>query len=350
MFDLDKIVRPNIKAVTAYSSARDEFSGEAKIWLDANENSMGSATEKNYNRYPDPLQLDIKQRLKEIKGVGVNNTFLGNGSDEAIDLLIRAFCEPGQDNMIILPPTYGMYTVSAAINNVEVKEVPLMDAFQLNTEAIINSIDTKTKLIFVCSPNNPTGNCIESDSITTLLNEFSGLVIIDEAYIDFEESKSWLKSLDAYPNLVIMQTFSKAWGLAGIRLGMAFASEEIIGILNRIKPPYNINQITQDVALDALSKANVAVKNEMVFVLNVEKNILTTQLSELSMVQEIYPSDANFLLVKMDNAKSIYDQLVVNQIVVRDRSKVLLCDNCLRITIGTEEENKALINALKNIN
>ena len=350
MFDLDKIVRPNIKAVTAYSSARDEFSGEAKIWLDANENSMGSATEKNYNRYPDPLQLDIKQRLKEIKGVGVNNTFLGNGSDEAIDLLIRAFCEPGQDNMIILPPTYGMYTVSAAINNVEVKEVPLMDAFQLNTEAIINSIDTNTKLIFVCSPNNPTGNCIESDSITTLLNEFSGLVIIDEAYIDFEESKSWLKSLDAYPNLVIMQTFSKAWGLAGIRLGMAFASEEIIGILNRIKPPYNINQITQDVALDALSKANVAVKNEMVFVLNVEKNILTTQLSELSMVQEIYPSDANFLLVKMDNAKSIYDQLVVNQIVVRDRSKVLLCDNCLRITIGTEEENKALINALKNIN
>ncbi|NQY67100.1 MAG: histidinol-phosphate transaminase [Flavobacteriales bacterium] len=349
MFDLDKIVRSNIKAVTAYSSARDEFSGEAKIWLDANENALGSATDKNYNRYPDPAQSAIKTRLKAIKGVSEDQIFLGNGSDEAIDLLVRAFCEPGQDNIIILPPTYGMYTVSAAINNVEVKEVPLTDSFELDTEKIIDSIDSKTKLLFVCSPNNPTGNCLAKESIKILLNNFNGLVVIDEAYIDFEEDKSWLKELDAYSNLVIMQTFSKAWGLAGIRLGMAFASEEIIDILNRIKPPYNINQVTQDIALDALSEVNIAKKNEMVAFLNAEKLLLGLQLRKISQVQKVYPSDSNFLLVKMYNAKLIYDQLVSNEIVVRDRSKVLLCDNCLRITIGTEEENEALINALENI-
>jgi len=349
MFDLDKITRKNIKEVTAYSSARDEFSGEAKIWLDANENSIGSAADKNYNRYPDPFQVKLKQRIKEIKGAEVENIFLGNGSDEVIDLLIRAFCEPGQDNIIVLPPTYGMYEVVASVNDVETIEVPLTNSFKLNPGAISNAINDNTKLIFVCSPNNPTGNRMDKEAVKLLLDNFNGLIIIDEAYIDFDQENSWLGEVNNYPNLVVMQTFSKAWGLAGIRLGMAFANRRIIEILNKIKLPYNINQITQELALDAMSEKNISKKNEMVATLNSARVELRDQLSALEIVKEIYPSDANFLLVKMKNAKDIYRKLVKNQIIVRDRSSINLCENCLRITIGTRQENELLVTALINM-
>lgn len=343
-FKLDDLLRDNIKKLTPYSSARDEFKGEANVFLDANENSFGSPLTKWYNRYPDPLQLKVKNKLKEIKGLPVENMFLGNGSDECIDILIRAFCEPGQDNIIICPPTYGMYEVSANINNVAIKKVPLTPSYQLDLESIANAIDGNTKLIFLCSPNNPTGNSLNREDIETLLNNYFGIVVIDEAYINFSRFKSFSQELNEYPNLVIMQTLSKAWGLAALRVGMAFASTEIIGVMNKIKPPYNINEASQELALKALQ--NVEEVNEMIRDIVKERTVLEKGLSRLPIVKKIHPSDANFLLVQVTDAVGIYKYLLSKGIVVRDRSKVELCEGSLRITIGTPAENNKLIGAL----
>lgn len=344
IFDLNKITRESIKKVVAYSSARDEFSGEAKIFLDANENSLGSPLTKWYNRYPDPYQKEVKEAISKIKGIKTENIFLGNGSDECIDLLYRCFCEPGKDNVIICPPTYGMYEVSAAINDIAAKKVSLLPGFQLDLEGIENAIDANTKIIWVCSPNNPTGNSINYQDIEVLLNNFDGLVVIDEAYINFAKQRSFLPELKEYPNLVVMQTFSKAWGLAALRLGMAFAGAEIIELLNRIKPPYNINQPTQELALQALNE--VGQVNDMIRTIVSLREDLVNSLLQLSLVEKVYPSDANFLLVKVKDAKRMYEYLLSDGIVVRDRSKVKLCEDCLRITVGTEAENKKLVESM----
>lgn len=345
MFELKNILRDNVKKLVPYSSARDEFKGEASVFLDANENSYGSPLEQNFNRYPDPLQLKLKERISQIKGVPVPNMFIGNGSDEAIDLLFRAFCRPGIDNVITLPPTYGMYGVSAGINDVNLIKVSLTVDYQLDIEAIAEAINADTKLIFICSPNNPTGNSMHRQDIETILANFNGLVVIDEAYINYSRQKTFISELTEYPNLVVLQTLSKAWGLAGLRLGMAFGSEEIIEVLNRIKPPYNISQATQQLALEALQ--NVAQVNEWIKQTVDERQKLAAGLAQLSFVLEIYPSDANFLLVKTTSPQQIYQYLVKESIIVRDRSKVELCEGCLRITVGTPEENALLINKLK---
>ena len=345
MFNIDNILRKNIKDLVPYSSARDEFKGEASIFLDANENSFGSPLDRSYNRYPDPLQFKVKKRLSEIKGVPVKNIFLGNGSDEAIDILFRAFCNPGVDNVITLPPTYGMYEVSANINDVEVRKIPLRSDYQLNMEAIAEAIDDHTKIIFICSPNNPTGNSIDRQDIETIIANFNGLVVIDEAYINYSRQKTFIQELTEYSNLVILQTLSKAWGLAGLRVGMAFASEELIEVFNKVKPPYNINEASQELALEALQ--NVDQVNNWIKETVAERNKLIEELSQFALVIKIYPSDANFILVKTINPKAIYSYLVSLGIIVRDRSKVELCDGCLRITIGTPQENIELLNALK---
>jgi histidinol-phosphate aminotransferase len=344
MLDLNKLVRENIKKLTPYSSARDEFSGDAKVFLDANENSIGSPLTKWYNRYPDPHQVKVKAAISAVKAVDANKIFLGNGSDECIDLLFRCFCNPGKDNVIICPPTYGMYEVSANINDIQIKKAPLLDDFQLDLVHLENLVDDNTKLIWICSPNNPTGNSMDREDIETILNNFSGLVVIDEAYVNFSRQKSFIQELNDYENLVVMQTFSKAWGLAGLRLGMAFASEEIIKILNRVKPPYNINQVTQDLALKALEE--VGQVNDMIKELVQMRAALKGVFEKLPFVKKVYPSDANFLLVKVDDAKEAYHYLLSRGIVVRDRSNVMLCENCLRITVGTEEENTELIEAM----
>lgn len=351
--DINKLQRENIKNLRPYSTARDEYKGQASIFLDANENSYGSPlnsgtkTDKNYNRYPDPLQLDLKDALGKIKGVPIENTFLGNGSDEAIDLLFRAFCEPGQDNVIILPPTYGMYEVSANINNVEVRKVNLLPNFQLDLEGIAEAIDQNTKLIFICSPNNPTGNSIIRTDIETILANFNGLVVIDEAYINYAKQRTFIQELTEYPNLVILQTFSKAWGLAALRLGMAFAARPVIDVLNKVKPPYNINQATQDIALEALQ--NIAQVNDWIKTTVAEREKLSNELAALAMVKKVYPSDANFILIEVEDALNTYNSLVDQGIIIRDRSKVALCEGCLRITIGTSEENETLLNTLKTL-
>jgi histidinol-phosphate aminotransferase len=346
MFDLDKITRENIKNLKPYSSARDEYKGKEGIFLDANENSFGSPLNSVYNRYPDPLQLDVKEKLGKIKGLPSQNIFLGNGSDEAIDILFRAFCEPGKDNAIICPPTYGMYEVSANINNVEIIKVPLTaEEFQLDTENILKAINLNTKLVFICCPNNPTGNGVKWNSIKTILDNFSGIVVIDEAYINFASYRSLIPELLNYPNLVILQTLSKAWGLAGLRVGMAFASEQIIDIFNRIKPPYNINSASQQLVLEALD--NTEKINSWIKEIVSERNKLSESLKKLGFVLKVYPSEANFLLVKTTNAIGIYNLLVSKQIIIRDRSKVELCEGCLRITIGTKEQNELLLNILK---
>ncbi len=345
-FDLDKLTRENIKKLKPYSSARSEFSGLAKVFLDANENSFGSPLTKWYNRYPDPLQWELKKKISTIKNIDPENILLGNGSDECIDLLIRAFCDPQKDNILICPPTYGMYEVYAHINNVEVKEIPLFPNFQLDLEGLENAIDENTKLIFFCSPNNPTGNSMDKEDIEMVLNNFDGLVVIDEAYINYSRYRSFISDLKDYPNLVVMQTFSKAWGLAALRLGMNFASKEIIDLLNKIKPPYNINQATQELALkalDHLEDVNMMIKETVK-----EREELAKQLAQLSCVQKVYPSDANFILTKMTNATAIYDHLKEKGIIVRNRSNVILCEGCLRITVGTPGENAQLIQALKN--
>lgn len=344
--DINSLQRENIKNLRPYSTARDEYKGQASIYLDANENSFGSPLPADYNRYPDPLQLDLKDAISKIKGVPIENTFLGNGSDEAIDLLYRAFCEPGKDNVIILPPTYGMYEVSANINNVEVRKVNLLSNFQLDLDGIAEAIDPNTKIIFICSPNNPTGNSIIRTDIETVLANFQGIVVIDEAYINYAKQRSFIKELTEYPNLVVMQTFSKAWGLAALRLGMAFAARPTIDILNKVKPPYNINQATQDLALAALQNVNQV--NEWIKVTVEERDLLTTALTDLEIVNRVYPSDANFVLAEVADATGIYDYLVNQGIIVRDRSKVTLCEGCLRISIGTPAENKNLIASLKN--
>ena len=347
-FDLHKILRPHIIDLVPYSSARDEYTGKEGVFLDANENPYQSVNGQHWNRYPDPYQWAIKEKLAPIKGVRPTQIFLGNGSDEPIDLLVRATCTPQLDNMIIMPPTYGMYQVSADINNVAVKKAPLTPDFQIDTNKVLEAITPHTKLIWICSPNNPSGNLVQSEDIMAILDGFDGLVIVDEAYIDFASATSFTTKLNQYPNLIVLQTFSKAWGLASLRLGMCFASEEIISVLNKIKPPYNLSGATQAILLDAL--AYIEDKNLLVEKILAERERLITQLSVLPIVKHIYPSDANFLLVKFENAKAIFDDLIQRKIIVRDRSKVLLCDDCLRITIGTSEENKTLIEALKNQN
>ncbi len=343
-FDLDRITRENIKKLTPYSSARDEFSGSARVFLDANENSLGSPLNRFYNRYPDPHQKQLKEAISKIKNVSVEKIFLGNGSDECIDLLYRCFCEPKKDNIIICPPTYGMFEVSANINDVEVRKALLLDNFQLDLIHLENLVDENTKLIWICSPNNPTGNSINRNDIEMVLNNFTGLVVLDEAYINFSRQRSLLQELEEYSNLIVLQTFSKAWGLAALRLGVAFASEEIIQILDKIKPPYNINQATQETVLKALER--VEQLNEMIKELVNMRDVLKQVFERMQIVQKVYPSDANFLLVKIQEAKKVYEYLLSKQIVVRDRSKVKLCEGCLRITVGTEQENTLLIAAL----
>lgn len=345
-FDLNKLVRENIKKLKPYSSARSEFSGVAKVFLDANENAFGSPLTKWYNRYPDPLQWELKRKISTIKNIVPENILLGNGSDECIDLLIRAFCDPLKDKIIICPPTYGMYEVYAYINDVQVREVPLHPNFQLDLEGLENSIDGNTKLIFFCSPNNPTGNSMEREDIEMVLNNFDGIVVIDEAYINYSRHRSFVSELKDYPNLVVMQTFSKAWGLAALRLGMNFASTEIIDILNKIKPPYNINQATQELALKALDRLEDV--NTMIKETVRERENLVKSLMQLPLIQKVYPSDANFILAKMTDATSIYNYLKEKGIIVRNRSNVILCEDCLRITVGTPDENKQLLEALRN--
>lgn len=339
--DINTLVRRNVLTMKPYSSARDEFKGEAEIFLDANENPYPSP----YNRYPDPLQWKVKEKLAEIKGVKPTQIFLGNGSDEPIDLIIRAFCEPNHDSILITEPTYGMYKVCAEVNAVNVQQVLLTQDFDIDLESFPNTFDATTKVIFLCSPNNPTGNLLSRDKIIQVLKRFYGLVVIDEAYIDFTKSKSFIRELKKYSNLMVLQTFSKAWGLAGLRLGMCFASEEIITILNKIKYPYNVNSRTQDLALDALE--NAYRKDIWVEEILKERDVLIKELRSLKIVEKVFPSNANFLLVRVKDAQSTYQYLIDNRIIVRDRSKVNLCYNCIRITVGTPEENNRLIESLK---
>lgn len=344
-FNLTNLIRANVKNLAPYSSARDEFTDfDAKmIFLDANENPF----ETGINRYPDPQQKSLKIKLTELKGVSNDSILLGNGSDEVLDLLFRAFCEPYKDNVITLPPTYGMYKVLAGINAIENREVLLTNDFSLNVSEILKVQDANSKLLFICSPNNPTGNLFSEKDISQLIRSFNGLVVIDEAYIDFANSESWINRLSEFENLVITQTFSKAYGMAGIRLGMCFASSKIIEVLNKIKPPYNINKLTQEKALASLNEKD-KLENE-IYLLKANKNYLIKQLLQVNWVQKIYPSSANFLLLKVDNAAKRYKQLIDAGIVVRNRSTQPLCENTLRITVGTKEENTKLISVLQNI-
>jgi len=342
--NINELVRPNIRDLVPYSSARSEYTATGVIYLDANENSFGSALGHDYNRYPDPLQLKLKEAIAAVKNTNKDFIFLGNGSDEPIDLLIRSFCEPGTDNILLFPPTYGMYEVSAKINNVAIKEVSLTADFQLDVPVAIAAIDGHTKLIFICSPNNPTGNLINKDAIISLLENFGGIVVLDEAYIDFSVDSSLLPQLRKYPNLVILQTFSKAWGLAGLRLGMAFASLEIIAILNKVKAPYNINLATQILAEEAISTSTFITDKTKGIV--DERLRLYEALSSLPFVTNVFPSDANFLLVRVTDAPDLYNYLKRYGIIVRNRSSMHLCDNTLRITIGNTKENELLIFAL----
>jgi len=341
--DIHTLVRRNILNMKPYASARDEFKGEADIFLDANENPYHSP----YNRYPDPLQWKVKEKLASLKGVNPEQIFLGNGSDEAIDLIIRAFCEPNQDSILITEPTYGMYSVCAEVNAVKVQQVLLTPDYDLDLDAIPDSFDATTKVLFLCSPNNPTGNLLDHKKIKEVLKRFYGLVVIDEAYIDFAKSKSFVRELAHHPNLVVLQTFSKAWGLAGLRLGMCFASPEIIRILNKIKYPYNVNIRTQELALDAME--HEMQKNQWVKEIVEERGKMETALRKLSITKEVFPSDANFLLVRVKEAQETYHKLMDMGIIIRDRSKVALCFNCLRITIGTPEENERLVEALRGM-
>lgn len=343
-FALQKITRKNIQQLKPYSSARDEFSGEAKVFLDANENSLGSPLTQWYNRYPDPHHVQLRNKIASIKGVAPEHIFIGNGSDECIDVLFRCFSEPGESNTIICPPTYGMYQVSAQINDITLLEAPLLPDYQLNLAHIEQLVNPQTRIIWICSPNNPTGNLMQLEDIETILNNFSGLVVVDEAYINFARQRSLITLLPDYPNLVVLQTLSKAWGLAGLRIGMAFASEEIVEIMNKVKPPYNISQPAQQLAIKALEE--VGQVNDMITLLVDMREALAAVFRQMPMVEAVYPSDANFLLVKIQQAHQVYEFLLEKGIVVRDRSRVELCDNCLRITVGTEQENTLLVDAL----
>ncbi len=342
MKKLEQLLRPNIFNLKPYSSARDEYTGEEGVFLDANENPFNQP----YNRYPDPHQRKLKAVIAKLKKINREQIFLGNGSDEAIDLIFRAFCEPGSDNVVSIDPTYGMYQVAAEINNVKLKKVSLLPDFSLDTEAILRAIDVNTKLIWLCSPNNPSGNCFKRKDLEKLLEEFDGLVVLDEAYIEFARGKSMLPFLELHPNLIILQTFSKAWGMAGLRLGMAFASPEIVKVLTAIKYPYNLNILTQNKAIELISE-NSGKINQWIELLIREREALSEELKAFNFVKHIYPSEANFLLVKTDDPKGIYNHLVNQKIIIRDRSNVTLCEGCLRITVGSPDENSKLIEALK---
>jgi len=341
--NLVNLLRNNIRSLQPYSSARDEFKGEASVYLDANENPYNAP----YNRYPDPLQWEVKKQISIVKNVHIENIFLGNGSDEPIDLMYRAFCETRIDNVVAIEPTYGMYKVCANINDVEYRKVLLDENFQFTAESLLAATNLYTKIIWLCSPNNPTGNSLNSEEIIKVLNSFGGLVVVDEAYIDFSTHAGFSEKLTQFPNLVILQTLSKAWGSAAIRLGMAYASVEIIHVLNKIKYPYNINILTQKQALNALQQVE-KVNNWVNTLLN-ERTALVNELNKIPLIQYIYPTDANFLLVKVNDANLVYQQLVDKGIIVRNRSSVSLCLGCLRITVGTPEENKTLLSALKEI-
>ncbi len=360
-FELRNLVRDNIKNLKPYSSARHEFTGKASVFLDANENAYGSPLPSppgvpckgtsvaqlgvRYNRYPDPLQWQLKFQLAGIKGVPAENICIGNGSDEIIDLAYRIFCNPGKDNVIICPPTYGMYAVNADINDVEIRKVNLTAAFQLDVEGIMQATDSNSKLLFICSPNNPTGNNMNRADVELLLNNFPGMVIIDEAYINYSKQQSFIQELTEYPNLIVMQTLSKAWGLAALRLGLCYASLDIIDLFNKVKPPYNINEASQQMALEALQ--NTQQVNEWINETVLQKEILIKEFNDFSFVRTVYSSDANFILIKIDDADLLYQYLASNEIVVRNRSNETGCENCLRISIGTPAENKNLLSALK---
>lgn len=341
MFDLDKLVRENVKNLIPYSCARDEFKGKTGIFLDANENPFGKL-----NRYPDPYQRDLKAAISKNKGISEEKIFLGNGSDEIIDLCYRVFCNPGKDKALTFTPTYGMYEVSASVNDIKIIKIPLNERFQLDLEKTKPYFsDNNLKLIFICSPNNPTGNCMESSDISYIISNFNGIVVIDEAYIDFTEKPSFIKMIDKYPNLIVMQTFSKAFGLAAARVGMAFSNPAILQYFNKLKPPYNISTINQIAALRKLEKA-VEFKSQVLKIKN-EKERLNADLKKLKITEKVYPSDANFILVKVSNATLIYNSLIDKHIIIRNRTSVI--NNCLRITVGTHTENNKLINALKTI-
>ena len=343
MMEIKDLIRQNIKSLEAYSSARDEFKAMSSglVFIDANE----SPFDTGLNRYPDPQQNLVKEALSKLKGISKEQILLGNGSDEVLDLIFRVFCEPREDNVIVLPPTYGMYEVLANTNAIELVKIPLVENFQPNVKEIVKVQDAKTKVLFLCSPNNPTANSFDASSIETLIKEFNGIVVIDEAYIDFSIEDSWLGRLDEFPNLIVTQTLSKAYGLAAIRLGICYASKEIISILNKIKPPYNVNQLTQDVALKSLLNQE-KVKNNITAIIS-ERNQLIRAFENVEIVEKVYSSDANFLLVQVDDATLRYKQLVKLGIIARNRTTQILCDNCLRFTVGTADENKKLINTLK---
>jgi histidinol-phosphate aminotransferase len=345
-FNINNLIRENIKSLKGYSSARDEYKDATTsemVFLDANENPF----ESGVNRYPDPQQNNVKELLSDIKKIDKKNILLGNGSDEVLDLIFRAFCEPNKDNIITLPPTYGMYSVLANINAIENKEVLLTASYQPKVGQILKEVNKNTKILFLCSPNNPSGNSFTNEIVEELLIKFNGLVVIDEAYIDFSEESSWLEKLAQFPNLVITQTLSKAYGLAGIRLGVCYASKEIIKVLNSIKPPYNVNELTQQKAVDRLRNMK-AVEKEVAEIIS-QRDILIKDLKKISFIKVIYPTDCNFVLVKVDDANKRYDQLIKKGIVIRNRTTQPLCENCLRLTIGTMLENKKLISALKEI-
>ena len=344
MKELKELTRPNVWALKPYSSARDEYSGvEASVFLDANENPYNTPN----NRYPDPLQRDLKALIAPLKGVKEENIFLGNGSDEAIDLIFRAFCRPGIDNVVAIDPTYGMYQVCAEVNDVEYRKMLLDVYYQFKASSLLSAIDENTKAMFICSPNNPTGNSLCRKEIESLLKKFDGLVVVDEAYIDFSSSESLLKDLEQYPNLIVLQTFSKAWGCAAIRLGMAFASPEIIAIFNKIKYPYNVNRLTQEEAMKVLKQPELI--KAWVNTLLEERTRVMDEFVKLPCCVRVFPTDANFFLAKVYEATQIYNYLVSEGIIVRNRTNVALCNDCLRITIGTKEENDALLDALRKV-
>ena len=336
--EIKHLIRKTILALSPYSTARDEYTGNIGVFLDANENPF----DNGYNRYPDPRQLELKQLLGKIKGVKPENMFIGNGSDEAIDLLFRIFCSPGKDNAIAIAPSYGMYGVAADINDVEMRNVLLAPDFSLPVNALLDAADSNSKLLFVCSPNNPTGNAFDRDSILEVIENFNGIVVVDEAYIDFSDKPGLLDQLMAHPNLVILQTLSKAWGMAGLRCGLAFASEEIIGYMNMVKYPYNINVSTTENVKRLLNQP----VTDQVAVIKKERELLAHNIADLSFVEKVYPSDANFLLVKVDNADALYDYLIERGIIVRNRNRVVLCGGCVRITVGRPDENRAVMEAL----
>lgn len=346
-FDPGALVRPAIARLKPYSSAREEFTGTANVFLDANENSLGSPISTNYNRYPDPYQRELKRKIAGVENVQVERLFIGNGSDEAIDLLFRVFCEPRRDNVIVCPPTYGMYEVSAGINDVKVLHVPLSSGFELDADAVIEAADDNTKLVFICSPNNPTGNSMDREAILRIADEAGAIVVVDEAYIHFSSKESVENEIKSRPNIVVLRTFSKAWGLSGLRLGFAIADQRIVGLLNKVKPPYNVSGAAQREAVEAIGAAPRV--KAMIDELLVLREELRESLEALRFVEQVFPSDANFLLVRVPEPTAVYRSLIGRGIVVRDRSRVVLCEGCLRITVGTREENSELLNALNEI-